>query len=54
MTHFDHEKLDAYEVANDFVVLANDVAEALPRARAGSGSGSGAGTRRDGPTRAHG
>ena len=34
MTKFDHEKLDVYEVAIDFVVLANDIAERLPRGRA--------------------
>ena len=33
MSHFDHEKLDVYGVAIDFVALANSVAErrALPR-----------------------
>jgi len=34
MAQFDHEKLDVYAVAIDFVVLANDVAELLPRGRA--------------------
>ena len=34
MAQFDHEKLDVYGVAIDFVVLANDVAERLPRGRA--------------------
>ena len=34
MAQFDHEKLDVYGVAIDFVVLANDVAELLPRGRA--------------------
>ena len=34
MTQLDHEKLDVYEAAIDFVVLANDVAERLPRGRA--------------------
>lgn len=30
---FDHEKLDVYTVALDFVVLANGVVEGLPRGR---------------------
>ncbi len=30
---FDHEKLDVYRVAIDFVRLADDVAEGLPRGR---------------------
>ncbi len=30
---FDHERLDVYQVALDFVVLANDVVEQLPRGR---------------------
>jgi len=34
MTQLDHEKLDVYQVAIDFVALANDVAERLPRGRA--------------------
>ena len=34
MTQFDHERLDVYRVAIDFIVLANDVAERLPRGRA--------------------
>jgi len=33
MTHFDHEKLDVYKVAIDFVALADDVVESLPRGR---------------------
>ena len=31
---FDHQKLDVYQVAIDFVALADDVVEALPRGRA--------------------
>ena len=31
---FDHEKLDVYQVAIEFVGLANDVIERLPRGRA--------------------
>lgn len=31
---FDHEKLDVYGAALDFVVIANDVVEQLPRGRA--------------------
>ena len=34
MTQFDHEKLEVYQVAVDFVTLANDVVERLPRGRA--------------------
>ena len=34
MTQFDHERLDVYRVAIDFIVLANDVAQRLPRGRA--------------------
>jgi four helix bundle protein len=34
MAQFDHERLDAYQVAIDFVALANDVVEHLPRGRA--------------------
>ena len=34
MAQFDHEKLDVYGVPIDFVVLANGVAERLPRGRA--------------------
>jgi four helix bundle protein len=30
---FDHEKLDVYQVAIDFVSRANDIVEALPRGR---------------------
>ena len=33
MTSFDHERLDVYQAAIDFVVLANDVVEHLPRGR---------------------
>ena len=32
-TYFDHERLDVYQVALDFVVLADEVAERLPRGR---------------------
>ncbi len=34
MTAFDHEKLDVYQVAIDFVAVADDVVEQLPRGRA--------------------
>lgn len=34
MKFFDHERLDVYGAAIDFVVLANDVVERLPRGRA--------------------
>ena len=34
MKRFDHEKLDVYQAAIDFVVLADDVVENLPRGRA--------------------
>ena len=30
---FDHERLDVYQVALDFIVVANDVIEQLPRGR---------------------
>ena len=30
---FDHERLDVYRTALDFVVFANDVVEQLPRGR---------------------
>ena len=33
MAQFDHERLDVYRVAIDFVALANDVVEHLPRGR---------------------
>ena len=33
MSGFDHERLDVYAVAIDFVVLANEVVERLPRGR---------------------
>ena len=33
MAAFDHDKLDVYNVALDFVVLANDIVEQLPRGR---------------------
>jgi len=31
MEQFDHEKLDVYQIAVEWVALAQDVAEALPR-----------------------
>ncbi len=34
MQEFDHEKLDVYQAAIDFVVMADDVVEHLPRGRA--------------------
>lgn len=34
MKYFDHERLDVYSAAIDFVVLADDVVEQLPRGRA--------------------
>jgi len=34
MKYFDHERLDGYVAAIDFVVLADDVIERLPRGRA--------------------
>jgi len=34
MTHFDHEKLDAYRVAVDFVGVAAQIIEGLPRGSA--------------------
>jgi four helix bundle protein len=34
MNYFDHEKLDVYQAAIDFVVLINSVIENLPRGRA--------------------
>jgi hypothetical protein len=30
---FDHEKLDVYQLAIEFVASANDLVEALPRGR---------------------
>ena len=33
MAQFDHERLDAYQVAIDFVALANDLVEHIPRGR---------------------
>ena len=33
MKHFDHERLDVYAKAIDFLVLADDVVEQLPRGR---------------------
>ena len=33
MAQFDHERLDAYQVAIDFVALVDDVVESLPRGR---------------------
>lgn len=32
--HFDHERLDVYQAAIEFVSLADDVVEGLPRGRA--------------------
>ncbi len=34
MANFDHERLDVYQVGIDFVGLADDVVEKLPRGRA--------------------
>ena len=34
MNYFDHEKLDVYQAAIDFVVLINSVVKNLPRGRA--------------------
>ena len=34
MNYFDHEKLDVYQAAIEFVVLVNTVVENLPRGRA--------------------
>ncbi|MFH1438502.1 MAG: four helix bundle protein [Pseudomonadota bacterium] len=34
MNSFDHEKLDAYQAAIDFVVVADGIVENLPRGRA--------------------
>lgn len=34
MDHFDHEKLDVYQRAIEFVVLADGIVENLPRGRA--------------------
>jgi four helix bundle protein len=34
MSHFDHEKLDAYHAAIEFVGLANQIVEQLPAGRA--------------------
>ena len=33
MEQFDHEKLDVYQIAVDWIVLAQDVAQALPRGK---------------------
>ena len=33
-TTFDHERLDVYQAAVDFVVVANGIVEQLPRGRA--------------------
>jgi four helix bundle protein len=33
MEQFDHEKLDAYQIAVDWIVLAHDLAQALPRGK---------------------
>ena len=34
MSHFDHEKLDAYRAAIDLVILIDEIVENLPRGRA--------------------
>jgi four helix bundle protein len=34
MDHFDHEKLDVYQRAIEFVILADGIVENLPRGRA--------------------
>ncbi len=34
MDYFDHEKMDVYKVAIEFIALADEVAENLPRGRA--------------------
>jgi four helix bundle protein len=34
MNEFDHEKLDVYQCAIDYVVLADDIVQRLPRGRA--------------------
>ncbi len=34
MKQFDHERLDVYRVSIDFVALANELVEKLPRGRA--------------------
>jgi four helix bundle protein len=34
VTSFDHEKLDVYKLAIDFLALADDIVERLPRGRA--------------------
>ena len=34
MDYFDHEKMDVYNVAVEFVALAEEIAEELPRGRA--------------------
>jgi len=34
MDYFDHEKMDVYQVAIEFIALADEVAENLPRGRA--------------------
>ena len=34
MSNFDHERLDAYQVAIKFVALADTIVESLPRGRA--------------------
>ena len=34
MNCFDHEKLDVYKVAVEFVILSNEIAEQLPRGKA--------------------
>ena len=34
MSHFDHEKLDAYQVSIELVILIDEIVEHLPRGRA--------------------
>ena len=34
MSEFDHERLDVYRLALEFVVVASDVAERMPKGRA--------------------
>jgi four helix bundle protein len=34
MNHFDHEKLDVYQVSIDLVILIDEIVEHLPRGRA--------------------
>ena len=34
LNYFDHEKLDVYKVAVEFVILSNEIVEQLPRGKA--------------------